>query len=84
MVHTKIAAGLLAGVALALSSSAVFAQTEVTWWHAMGAELGERLEAIAADFNASQTQFKLSPLVKRRYREKPTPGLAALRAQHAK
>ena len=80
MVHTKIAAGLLAGVALALSSSAVLAQTEVTWWHAMGAELGERLEAIAADFNASQTEFKVTPVFKGSYPETLTAAIAAFRA----
>ena len=30
----------LAALSLMLSTSVAFAQTEVTWWHAMGGELG--------------------------------------------
>ena len=33
----------LAALSLMLSTSAAFAATEVTWWHAMGGELGTKL-----------------------------------------
>ena len=39
------AAGIAAAVSL-LSSSSAFAATEIAWWHAMGGELGQKLEEI--------------------------------------
>jgi sn-glycerol 3-phosphate transport system substrate-binding protein len=71
-----------------LMSTAVFAaiagtasaQTEIQWWHAMGGELGERLEAIATDFNASQADYKIVPVFKGTYAETLTAGIAAFRA----
>lgn len=45
-------AGLTA-LSLMLSTAGAFAQTEVTWWHAMGGELGEKLESIVAQYNES-------------------------------
>jgi sn-glycerol 3-phosphate transport system substrate-binding protein len=80
MVHKKIVAGLLSGLAVTLFSSVAFAQTEVTWWHAMGAELGEKLEAIAADFNSKQTEYKVVPVFKGTYPETLTAAIAAFRA----
>jgi sn-glycerol 3-phosphate transport system substrate-binding protein len=32
------------------------AQTEIIWWHSMGGQLGEWVNGLAKDFNASQTQ----------------------------
>ncbi len=76
-VHT--AAGLLA-LTTALISSTALAQTEITWWHAMGAELGEKLEEVAAGFNASQTEYKVTPVFKGTYAETLTAAIAAFRA----
>ena len=39
------------GVALSFSAGVAFAETEITWWHAMGGQLGETVNQIAADFN---------------------------------
>ena len=47
----------LSAAALALSTSAAFAQTEINWWHAMGGTNGERIDKMAADFNASQSDL---------------------------
>ena len=46
---------LVSTAAIAALSHApqAFAQTEITWWHAMDAELGKKLEDIAQGFNAS-------------------------------
>jgi len=79
MVHVKIAAGLLA-LSTALLSSAAWAQTEITWWHAMGAELGEKLESIAQGFNDSQSEYKVVPVFKGTYPETLTAAIAAFRA----
>lgn len=72
---------LLLSSALATAfASAASAQTEIQWWHAMGAELGERLEQIAADFNASQSDYRIVPVFKGTYAETLTAGIAAFRA----
>lgn len=70
----------LAALALALTSTTAFAQTEVTWWHAMGGELGEKLEAVAAEFNASQSDYVVTPVYKGTYGETLTAAIAAFRA----
>ncbi len=79
MAHHKIAAGLV-GLTVALSSSVAFAQTEITWWHAMGAELGEKLESIAQGFNDSQSEYRVVPVFKGTYPETLTAAIAAFRA----
>ena len=61
---TAAAAALLATCAAAPA----MAQTEITWWHAMGGELGQKLEEIAAGFNASQSDYKVVPVFKGTYR----------------
>jgi sn-glycerol 3-phosphate transport system substrate-binding protein len=70
----------LAALSLMLSSSAAFAQTEIAWWHAMDAELGQRLEAIATGFNESQSEFVVVPSYKGSYPETLTAAIAAFRA----
>jgi sn-glycerol 3-phosphate transport system substrate-binding protein len=67
-------------VALAASLSAAAAQTEVHWWHAMGGELGQKLEAIVADYNASQGDYVVVPTFKGTYPETMTAAIAAFRA----
>lgn len=56
------------------------AQTEITWWHAMGGQLGETVNQIATDFNASQSDYKITPVFKGTYEETLTAGIAAFRA----
>ena len=71
----------LASAALtALWTGAAFAETEITWWHAMGGDLGETVNQIAADFNASQDEYKITPVFKGTYEETLTAGIAAFRA----
>jgi sn-glycerol 3-phosphate transport system substrate-binding protein len=57
--------------------------TEVTWWHAMGGQLGETVNKIATDFNASQTEYRITPVYKGSYTETLTAGIAAFRANEA-
>ncbi len=74
---------LACGVALAglvVGSSGAFAQTEIDWWHAMGGELGQKLEKIANDFNAMQDEYKVVPTYKGDYTETMTAAIAAFRA----
>ncbi|HEY8577717.1 MAG TPA: sn-glycerol-3-phosphate ABC transporter substrate-binding protein UgpB [Devosia sp.] len=70
----------LAALALTLTSTTAFAQTEISWWHSMGGELGERLEAIAADFNASQSDYVVVPSYRGEYEESLVNTIAAFRA----
>ena len=70
-----------AAVALAMSAGAVIAKTEVHWWHAMGGTNGERVDKIAADFNASQSDYEIIPSYKGNYTETMTAAIAAFRAK---
>jgi sn-glycerol 3-phosphate transport system substrate-binding protein len=73
---------LAAGVALAVGMGAYDADaaTELQWWHAMGGQLGERVGQIAADFNASQADYVVTPVYKGNYTETMTAAIAAFRA----
>ncbi|WFE73929.1 sn-glycerol-3-phosphate ABC transporter substrate-binding protein UgpB [Roseinatronobacter sp. S2] len=57
------------------------AQVTIEWWHAMGGELGEMLEDIATDFNATQSDFEVRPSFRGTYTETMTGAIAAFRAQ---
>ncbi|TCK05717.1 sn-glycerol-3-phosphate ABC transporter substrate-binding protein UgpB [Marinobacterium mangrovicola] len=70
------------GVALA-SVMAFNAQaaTQIEWWHAMGGTLGEKVNEIAAGFNASQDDYEVKPVFKGNYTETMTAAVAAFRAK---
>src|SRR5580765_4056734 len=59
------------------------AQTEIQWWHSMGGALGEKLNALATKFNASQKEYKVVPVFKGGYPESMTATIAAYRAGSA-
>ena len=59
----KLALGCFALLAAVLLASApARAAIEVQWWHAMSGELGRQVEKLAADFNATQTGFRIVPV----------------------
>jgi sn-glycerol 3-phosphate transport system substrate-binding protein len=62
-------------------SASALAVTEVQWWHAMGGVNGERVNKIAADFNATQSDYKIVPSYKGNYTETMTAAIAAFRAK---
>lgn len=64
-------------------SSHAHAQTEIQWWHSMGGALGEWVNDLAKDFNASQTQYKVVPTFKGSYDESMTAAIAAFRSGNA-
>ena len=68
-------------MALIASLSAANAQTEIQWWHAMGGELGSKLEEIVQGFNDSQNEYKVVPSYKGTYPETMTAAIAAFRAK---
>ncbi len=78
MKHTLLGS-VVAGVVMSFAASAM-AQTEIQWWHAMGGANGERIDKIAADFNATQSDYKIVPVNKGNYTETMTAAIAACRA----
>jgi sn-glycerol 3-phosphate transport system substrate-binding protein len=68
---------ILASLTLSVSAQAA---TDITLWHAMGGALGETVNQIVSDFNASQTDVKVTPVFKGGYEETLTAGIAAYRA----
>ncbi|WP_276327677.1 sn-glycerol-3-phosphate ABC transporter substrate-binding protein UgpB [Bradyrhizobium erythrophlei] len=57
------------------------AGTEIMWWHAMSGELGKQLEKLAADFNASQSDYRIVPAYKGNYTETVTAAIFAFRSR---
>ena len=78
----KTCAFALATLAAALSLPA-HAQTEIQWWHAMSGPLGEWVNDLAKQYNASQTDYKVVPTYKGTYDESMTAAIAAFRAGNA-
>lgn len=68
-------------IALIASLTSANAATEIQWWHAMGGELGAKLEEIAKNFNESQTDYVIKPSYKGNYVETMTAAIAAFRAK---
>ena len=76
---------LIAGVfgASTLMSGAAWSAstTDIQWWHAMGGRLGEVVNEIAENYNASQSEYNLIPTYKGGYEDTMTAGIAAFRAK---
>ncbi len=66
-------------VALALATPA-YAVTEIQWWHAMTGGNNDIVNKLAADFNASQPDYKVVPTFKGSYPDTMNAGIAAFRA----
>ena len=80
----KPASVALSAVALAFAlSTPAQAQVEVQWWHSMGGALGEWVNDLAKDFNASQSAYRIMPTFKGTYDESMTAAIAAFRAGNA-
>jgi len=77
---------ILAGaVALGLSTPAAAQQQpiEIQFWHGLTQPLGGMLEQIAADFNASQSQYRVVATFRGSYPETMVAAIAAFRANQA-
>ena len=70
-----------AAVLISTMSTIAYAATEIQWWHAMGGVNGERVNKIAADFNATQSDYTVLPVYKGNYTETMTAAVAAFRAK---
>ena len=79
----KLALKFLQFVTLAATalSSPAQAATEIMWWHAMSGQLGKQLEKLAADFNTSQSDYRIVPTYKGSYTETVTAAIFAFRSR---
>ena len=67
-------------IATGLASPAL-ATTQIMWWHAMSGELGRQLEKLAAEFNASQSEYRVIPSYKGNYAETIAAAIFAFRSR---
>jgi sn-glycerol 3-phosphate transport system substrate-binding protein len=74
-------AQLAAVTAAAAFATPAFAVTEIHWWHAMSGQLGRQVEKLAADFNASQSEYRVVPTYKGNYTETVTAAIFAFRSR---
>jgi sn-glycerol 3-phosphate transport system substrate-binding protein len=72
---------IAAAVAAISFASPAQAVTDIMWWHAMSGELGRQLEKLAADFNASQSEYRIVPGYKGNYTETVTAAIFAFRSR---
>ena len=80
---TRILLSSVAAAAALASASSAVAQTEIQFWHAMGGNLGDTVNALAEGFNKSQSEYKVNPVYKGSYTETLTAAIAAFRAKQA-
>jgi sn-glycerol 3-phosphate transport system substrate-binding protein len=57
------------------------ARTEIQFWHALQAVLGERTQEIATKFNATQKDYEVKAIFKGSYPETLNAAIAAYRAK---
>jgi sn-glycerol 3-phosphate transport system substrate-binding protein len=81
MMRTILLTFLMIAVSVSIFGTSGYAATEIQWWHAMGGVNGERVNKIANDFNAGQSEFKVVPVYKGNYTETMTAAIAAFRAK---
>jgi sn-glycerol 3-phosphate transport system substrate-binding protein len=67
--------------ALVGSASPAMAVTDIAWWHAMSGELRREVERLSADFNASQSEYRIVPSYKGNYTETITAAIFAFRSR---
>jgi sn-glycerol 3-phosphate transport system substrate-binding protein len=76
--------GFFTSIAIAISlamASPARAVTDINLWHAMAGQLGRQLEKLAADFNASQSGYRIVPSYKGTYAETVTAAIFAFRSR---
>ncbi|TPG48166.1 sn-glycerol-3-phosphate ABC transporter substrate-binding protein UgpB [Roseomonas nepalensis] len=87
MRRRTLAASALALSALAWTPAGAQAPAsqpiEIQFWHGLTPPVGPQLEQIAADFNASQTRYKVVPSYRGSYAETVVAAIAAFRANTA-
>ena len=74
---------VVVGAVILAVPGAALAKTEIYWWHALQATLGERVNEIATKFNASQNDYEVKAIFKGSYPETLNAAIAAYRAKQA-
>jgi len=70
-------------IVLVLFPACVLAEpVTINWWFAHGGRLGEKVQEIVANFNASQSQYKVVATYKGNYHDTMMAGIAAFRAKN--
>ena len=78
----RIAAAVIGAAACFTAAIApAAAATDIAWWHAMSGELGRQLEKLAADFNASQPDYRIVPAYKGNYNQTVMAAIFAFRSR---
>lgn len=70
----------MAALGLSIATASAQAATDIVWWHAMEGRLGDKLNEMVKDFNASQSDYVVKPAYKGTYSENMTATIAAFRA----
>ena len=73
----------VAAVLAAIGTAPAYSATDIQFWHSMEGALGERVNALAADFNKGQSDYIIKPVYKGNYGESMNAGIAAFRAGNA-
>ncbi len=68
-------------MSILLAAAPAWAVVDVQWWHAMSGQLGRQVEKIAADFNATQSGYRIVPIYKGNYTETVTSAIFAFRSR---
>ncbi len=71
-----------AALMMAVAGSA-HAVTEITWWYSNTGALSDRIQNMVADFNKSQSDYKVKAIYKGGYNESMAAAIAAYRAGNA-
>ncbi len=80
MRRVVVAVARFAAAWFVMAGGAAAQPVELQWWHAMTAANAAVVNEIAADFNASQSEYKVVPVFKGTYAETMNAGIAAYRA----
>ena len=81
MTINRILTAAAVAVGLTAASTAAWSATEIRWWHAHSGRLGEVVDQIAKNYNASQSTYKIVATYKGGYEDTMTAGIAAFRAK---
>jgi sn-glycerol 3-phosphate transport system substrate-binding protein len=73
---------IMAVFVLGFSVTTAQAVIEINWWHAHGGRLGEKVNAIAENFNKLQNKYKVVATYKGNYADTMTAGIAAFRSKN--
>src|ERR1700752_5176509 len=82
----RMVRGFMLGAATALALAAAtpaHAVVELQWWHAMTGANNDVIVKLANEFNAAQSEYKVSPSYKGSYPDTMNAGIAAFRAGNA-